>query len=75
VFWKGRSFPIAWSFGIGISHSPIYLLAFDFSGLEAISWEAEFVVVPTARKAHLAREGSTYSLGSWVSSVFSLEDS
>jgi hypothetical protein len=45
VFWKGRPFPTAWSFGIGVSHSPIYLLAFDFSGLKA-----EFAVVPTARK-------------------------
>jgi hypothetical protein len=43
VFWKGRSFPIAWSFGIGFSYHPVYSLAFGFSGLEAIFKEAEFL--------------------------------
>jgi hypothetical protein len=44
VFWRGRSFHTVWRLGIGVSHPPIYLFAVGFSGLEAISLEAEFLV-------------------------------
>ena len=42
VFWSGRSLPIAMRLSIGVSYSPIYTLIVVFSGLEAISLEAEF---------------------------------
>jgi hypothetical protein len=55
--------------------SPDLPFGMIFSGLEAISLEAEFAWFLQPERAHLAREGSTYSLGSWISSVFSLGDS
>jgi hypothetical protein len=76
VFWRVISHPTVRRFTRGVSYHPIYILALGFSDSEVIFLEAKFPWGSTARKwSTLLEEGNTYNEGSWISYVFSLEDS